>query len=76
MRTHQVLGTCIHRRLCLRDGRAPTSVDGEGLASTVCARCSDQVDDVALARWLRKAHDIQWDYENVVKRKGRLERLR
>ena len=28
-----------------------------------------------LARWLAKARDIQWDYKNIVKRKGRLERL-
>jgi hypothetical protein len=29
-----------------------------------------------LRRWLRKAKEIQWDYKNVVKRKGRLERLK
>jgi hypothetical protein len=26
-------------------------------------------------RWLQKAETIQWDYKNIVKRKGRLERL-
>ena len=31
--------------------------------------------DAALQRWLGKARDIQWDYRNLVKRKGRLERL-
>ena len=36
---------------------------------------ASQVDAVALARWLAKARDIQWDYKNIVKRKGRLERL-
>ena len=36
----------------------------------------DQIDAKALARWLRKARDIQWDYKNLVKRKGRLERLK
>lgn len=35
----------------------------------------EQVDDDALARWLAKAATIQWDYKNLVKRKGRLERL-
>src|SRR5688572_30783680 len=30
----------------------------------------------ALRRWLTKAKTIQWDYKNIVKRKGRLERLR
>jgi hypothetical protein len=28
-----------------------------------------------LARWLRKAKHIQWDYKNIVKRKGVLEKL-
>lgn len=34
------------------------------------------IDREALARWLIKARDIQWDYKNIVKRKGVLERLR
>jgi hypothetical protein len=37
---------------------------------------ADQVDTGDLARWVAKARDIQWDYKNVVKRKGRLERLK
>lgn len=28
-----------------------------------------------LKRWLGKSEKIQWDYKNIVKRKGRLERL-
>ena len=36
----------------------------------------DEVDDAALARWLGKAATIQWDYKHIVKRKGRLERLK
>jgi hypothetical protein len=28
-----------------------------------------------LARWLGKAVIIQWDYKNIVKRKGRLEKI-
>lgn len=35
-----------------------------------------QVDVEALRRWLGKARDIQWDYQNIVKRRGRLERLK
>ena len=35
-----------------------------------------QVDVAALRRWLGKARDIQWDYQHLVKRKGRLERLK
>lgn len=29
-----------------------------------------------LRRWLKKAQAIQWDYKNLVRRKGRLERLK
>ena len=36
----------------------------------------DQVDAKALKRWFEKARDIQWDYTNIVKRKGKLERLK
>lgn len=36
----------------------------------------DQVDEADLKRWLGKAESIQWDYKNIVKRKGKLERLR
>jgi hypothetical protein len=28
-----------------------------------------------MARWLAEARVIQWDYGNIVKRKGRLDRL-
>lgn len=28
-----------------------------------------------LRRWLEKAIDVQWDYRNLARRKGRLERL-
>ncbi len=35
----------------------------------------DQIDHAALAAWLAEAREIQWDYKNVVKRKGRLEPL-
>ena len=38
----------------------------------------DSPDDIKLRdlrRWLKKARDIQWDYKNIVKRSGKLERL-
>jgi hypothetical protein len=37
---------------------------------------ADQVDVKALKRWLKKSRAIQWDYKNIVKRKGKLERLK
>ncbi|WP_437921344.1 DUF1801 domain-containing protein [Sphingobacterium sp. LRF_L2] len=35
-----------------------------------------QVNEKQISEWLRKANDIQWDYKNLVKRKGVLERLK
>jgi hypothetical protein len=37
---------------------------------------SEQVNVKDLKRWVKKAQDIQWDYKNIVKRKGVLERLK
>lgn len=34
------------------------------------------IDLKVLARRLQQARDVQWDYKNLVKRKGRLERLK
>lgn len=49
----------------------------EGTFKAAEARYTDvaEVDAEALERWLGKARDIQWDYRNLVRRKGRLERL-
>ncbi len=33
------------------------------------------IDTRSLRRWLKKAKAIQWDYKNVVRRKGKLVRL-
>ncbi|MFN3649757.1 MAG: DUF1801 domain-containing protein [Armatimonadota bacterium] len=35
-----------------------------------------QVDTKQLRRWLAEARDVQWDYKNLVRRKGQLERLK
>lgn len=34
------------------------------------------IDESNVNRWLAKSRDIQWDYKNIVKRKGKLERLK
>ncbi|HYH16321.1 MAG TPA: DUF1801 domain-containing protein [Flavisolibacter sp.] len=44
--------------------------------ASICYTSLDQVDLVELERWLKKSRDIQWDYKNLVKRKGQLERLK
>lgn len=33
------------------------------------------IDDSQINSWLRASQEIQWDYKNIVKRKGILERL-
>ena len=37
---------------------------------------ADQVDTQTLGRWLAEARDVQWDYKNLIRRKGKLERLK
>ncbi len=36
----------------------------------------DQLNEKEIKRWIEKSRDIQWDYKNIVKRKGKLERLK
>lgn len=37
---------------------------------------SQQINTKDLKRWINKSKQIQWDYKNIVKRKGKLERLK
>ncbi len=37
---------------------------------------TDQIDLTDLKKWLKKSREIQWDYKNIAKRKGKLERLK
>lgn len=34
-----------------------------------------EVNETDMKRWLMKSREIQWDYKNIVKRKGKLERI-
>jgi len=36
----------------------------------------DQIKLTDLKRWLKQSREIQWDYKNIVKRKGQLVRLK
>src|SRR5690554_6879877 len=36
----------------------------------------EEINTGDLKRWLEKSKEIQWDYKNIVKRKGKLERLK
>lgn len=72
------LKSCI--RLLFWSGQSfeEAGLQDEGSFKAAEARYTDvaQVDVEALQRWLGKARDIQWDYKNIVKRKGKLERLK
>ena len=37
---------------------------------------ADEINAKDLKRWLKKSVEIQWDYKNIVKRKGKLLRLK
>ncbi|MBD3315800.1 MAG: DUF1801 domain-containing protein [Chitinivibrionales bacterium] len=54
------------------DGLKP---EGKFKAAEVRYTGVDQIDRTELKRWLEKSIRIQWDYKNIVKRKGKLERL-
>lgn len=50
--------------------------EGSFKAAEIRYTSAAQIHKKDLARWLKKAQDIQWDYKNIVKRKGQLERLK
>src|SRR5215469_14857934 len=50
--------------------------EGSFKAAEVRYTTASEVNKKDLERWLKKARDIQWDYKNIVKRKGVLERLK
>lgn len=54
-------------------GLAP---EGSFKAAEARFTTEDQISTKNLKRWLEKSIAIQWDYKNIVKRKGKLERLK
>ena len=49
--------------------------EGKFQAAEARYRSVEDVDVEALRAWLTEAPHVQWDYKNIVRRKGRLERL-
>jgi hypothetical protein len=49
--------------------------EGSFKAAEARFRTVADVDPVALDRWLAEARAVQWDYKNIVRNKGRLDRL-
>jgi hypothetical protein len=50
--------------------------EGSFKAAGIRYTSTDQIKKADLERWLQKARDIQWDYKNIVKKNGVLERLK
>ena len=75
---YQKLKTCV--RLLFWSGQSfkEEGLQNEGSFKAAEARytAASRVKKTLLKRWLAKARDIQWDYKNIVKRKGKLERLK
>lgn len=49
--------------------------EGKFKAAEIRYTLVDQINTKDLKRWLRKSKAIQWDYKNIVKRKGVLVRI-
>lgn len=49
--------------------------EGSFKAAEIRFNSCDQINKIDMKRYLEKAKKIQWDYKNLIKRKGKLERL-
>lgn len=49
--------------------------EGSFKAAQMRYTAASQINATDLRRWLKKAQKIQWDYKNIVKRRGELVRL-
>ncbi len=50
--------------------------EGTFKAAEILYADKKEIKNTDLKKWLKKATGIQWDYKNIVKRKGRLEKLK
>ena len=75
---YDVLKDCV--RLLFWSGQSfdEPGLKPEGSFKAAEARYTDvsQINVEDLKRWLKKSESIQWDYKNIVKRRGVLERLK
>ncbi len=49
--------------------------EGSFKAAEACYTTVEEINTKDLKRWLEKSKTIQWDYKNLIKRRGVLERL-
>jgi len=50
--------------------------EGRFKAAEIRYTSIEQINVEDLKHWLARAREIQWDYKNLIKRKGKLERLK
>lgn len=51
-------------------------VEGSFKAAQIFYNSVDEINMKDVKRWLKKSQEIQWDYKNIVKNKGVLNRLK
>jgi hypothetical protein len=70
------LKTCVRLLFCGGQsfGEKGLKEEGSFKAAELRYTAADPINKKNLKRWLGKARDIQWDYKNLIRRKGRLER--
>lgn len=72
------LKSCV--RLLFWSGQSFTtpglSPEGKFKAAELRFTKASQIDEKVLLLWLEESREMQWDYKNIVKRKGKLIRLR
>lgn len=71
------LKACVRLLFWSGQSFASPGLKPEGSFKAAEARFTDpaQIDPARLESWLAEARSVQWDYRNIVKRKGRLEPL-
>jgi len=71
------LKDCIRLMFWSGQSFADSGLKPEGSFKAAEARYTEsaQIDKAALSRWLESSRHIQWDYKNIVKRRGKLVRL-
>ncbi len=56
-------------------GQPGLKPEGSFKAAQVLYTTAEQVKSSDMEKWLAKSEVVQWDYKNIVKRKGRLEKI-
>lgn len=74
---YSVLKNCVQLLFWSGQSFEESGLSAEGTFKAAQARYTElrQINTEDLARWLEKSRTIQWDYKNIVKRRGVLERI-